>query len=453
MAKADKTKTKTFKNTSKSSKDKTSVAELNLAAEQLRIDLESQIEDMKALLDKRVEDEVKRRMPKEEKKDTFKEAELILGQGEGRYKFASTQEGLIISQTNRPLQVVTPAGSLGFNTSAPKVVGPGSMHIKSNYNSEAALPTDGSGTVRGLLLESDADDDDTFSFRAVSRRNRQGLNLTGDGSLSLGLMWDSTKSKLSTFQTNNDTPSVHAHTASRYFQSNMIDLEAAGTSSDAYNFLEARNQCVENGDKFGQKVFSVTGKGTVQTDQSITSNKTGYAEMFEWADGNPRLQDRTGYTVAIDATGKLIVADEGDVIIGVVVDSAAFIGGTMWNHWQGKYAKDDIGNATEQKYHVVEWETANGLIESHFDSTLPRNFRTPDNATVFETDIKGRDMTTGIQSESYKRKQRYMPRMKRQEWVPVLITGTVLLYKGQQTDSRWVKLSNEGDDLERWLIK
>ena len=112
MAKAD--KTKTFKNTSKSSKDKTSVAELNLAAEQLRIDLESQIEDMKALLDKRVEDEVKRRMPKEEKKDTFKEAELILGQGDSRYKFASTQEGLIISQTNRPLQVVTPAGSLGF---------------------------------------------------------------------------------------------------------------------------------------------------------------------------------------------------------------------------------------------------------------------------------------------------------------------------------------------------
>ena len=39
MAKAD--KTKTFKNTSKSSKDKTSVAELNLAAEQLRIDYES----------------------------------------------------------------------------------------------------------------------------------------------------------------------------------------------------------------------------------------------------------------------------------------------------------------------------------------------------------------------------------------------------------------------------
>jgi hypothetical protein len=175
--------------------------------------------------------------------------------------------------------------------------------------------------------------------------------------------------------------------------------------------------------------------------------------MFEWADGNPRLQDRTGYTVAIDATGKLIVADEGDVIIGVVVNSAAFIGGTMWNHWQGKYAKDDMGDATEQMYHVVEWETANGLIESHFDSTLPRNFRTPENATVFETDIKGRDMTTGIQSESYKRKQRYMPRMKRQEWVPVLITGTVLLYKGQQTDSRWVKLSNEGDDLERWLIK
>ena len=46
-------------------------------------------------------------------------------------------------------------------------------------------------------------------------------------------------------------------------------------------------------------------------------NRSGYAELFEWADGNKRNENRNGYTVTLDAEGKLVIANEGDVnIIG-----------------------------------------------------------------------------------------------------------------------------------------
>ena len=40
--------------------------------------------------------------------------------------------------------------------------------------------------------------------------------------------------------------------------------------------------------------------------------------MFEWGDGNPRKEDRTGYVVTLSPKGQLVVANEGDDIVGVV---------------------------------------------------------------------------------------------------------------------------------------
>ena len=45
---------------------------------------------------------------------------------------------------------------------------------------------------------------------------------------------------------------------------------------------------------------------------------SGYAEMFEWEDGNPNKEDRTGLTVALYNGDKIRVAQTNDVPIGVI---------------------------------------------------------------------------------------------------------------------------------------
>lgn len=420
------------------------------------IDIEEIKKEIYASIKQQIRDELQREKHVEETKAKAEalvsRSELVLV-GEKTYRVTGSTDGLAISKDKITMLNFTPSGSIGFNTNAPKATGPGSVHIKSNYNSEASLPTNGKGSVRGLLLESDADDQNSFLLRAVSRRNRQGLNLTGDGSLSLGLMHDDTKSRLNVYQPFNDRNAIHSYTPSRFYHGNMIDLETQATSTKQYNFLEAKNQSMENGDTFAQKVFKVDGTGSMYTDKTVHSNGTGYAEMFEWADGNPRKEDRTGYIVSLSPKGKLVMATEDDEILGVVSKNPAVVGNAAWNKWHGKYFKSENHNDKELRYHVMEWEAQDNTMESYFNSTLDKDFIPPDNTVVYETHTDGSDMYTGHQNAVYNREQEYNGRPDRTEWDPVVLHGSAVVCKGQITGKQWLKLADITDDLERWLIK
>ena len=103
---------------------------------------------------------------------TLSKTELVLA-GPETFRFSGTKDGLNVTKGELVMQSFNKGGALGIGTQSPKAIGPGSVHIRSNYNSEASLPVDGKGTVRGLLIESDADDSNAFLFRGVSRKNRQ----------------------------------------------------------------------------------------------------------------------------------------------------------------------------------------------------------------------------------------------------------------------------------------
>ena len=63
-------------------------------------------------------------------------------------------------------------------------------------------------STRGLIVEGDGDDEKTFTFRALSRQNRQGFNVTGDGKLIWGAVKDTHRSRLYVEHNENDSPVI-----------------------------------------------------------------------------------------------------------------------------------------------------------------------------------------------------------------------------------------------------
>ena len=419
------------------------------------------LEQIKAQLTEQIKAEVKaeykRQMQAEAqiaRHDANLERSKLVLRGETSFTMSNTEDGLQIADNKKPLLTFKNTGAAGFGISSPRTHGPGSVHIRANYSSEASIPTTGKYVTRGLIVEGDADDDSTFGLRVLSRKNRQGLNVTGDGKLRIGIINDNTKSKVSVYQPDHEGAVISGYAPSRYYNNNLMNLSTAATSTDAFNFINATNQRVDELD-VGQQVFTVTGSGRVQADGAYVSNGSSYAEMFEWADGNNRNEDRIGFTVALDAKGKLRVADEGDNIVGVVIpaESAAVIGGAQWNYWKNKYTVDEKRRNRKLRYHVIEWENADNTLESYFNSTAPADADLPESAVTYETDTLGNDMYVNYDHPSMDYSKDYTARLNRREWTTVAITGTVLMFAGQFVNSNWVKIKNITDDLELWLIR
>jgi len=101
----------------------------------------------------------------------------------------------------------------------------------------------------------------------------------------------------------------------------------------------------------------------------------------------------------------------------------------------------------------LEWENTNNTVQSYFNSTAPADIKMPENAVTYETDKMGNEMTTPMENPEMDYKETYKPRLQRSEWATVIIAGTALMYKGQFVDSKWIKISDVSDDLEKWLIR
>ena len=123
---------------------------------------------------------------KEHVKETEAKADASLSRSELKligtkeYNITSDLDGLVISEKDKALITASKSGAIGFGLKAPRSFGTGSAHFRAVYSSEAPIPTNGDGSTRGVIVEGDGDDEKTFSFRALSRKNRQGFNVTSD---------------------------------------------------------------------------------------------------------------------------------------------------------------------------------------------------------------------------------------------------------------------------------
>jgi len=366
--------------------------------------------------------------------------------GEKQYFVEATSDGLQFNKESDTVLLIGKNGQLAAGTKSPKTVGKGSAHFKAGAASEAVIPSSGTGSTRGIIVEGDGDDEKTFVLRAVSRMNRQGTNIFSDGSVSLGSMQKINNATFGVYHRHPVNDAVSIKVPSLQFEDSVINIDVDATPSSIWSALSVSAN--------KENVFKVDGNGSAYSAGEFYSNSRGYAEMFEWADKNNRNEERVGFTVAFDSTGKIISADEGDNVIGVVVNSAAVVGNTAWNHWQGKKLKNSLDSTATTEFHVIEWlEMETSLLKSFDKTTLSSSFIMPENAAEIQSDSNGDSFVKTTNSAGYDSNKNYVSRINRSSWEIVCVLGVAPVYKGQQTGKNWVKIKSLNDELELWLIR
>jgi hypothetical protein len=378
-----------------------------------------------------------------------KRDKLVLN-GNKTYILEAIDDGLSISRDSETVLLVSKNGQLATGTKSPRTVGKGSAHFRAGTTSEAIIPSAGVGSTRGVIVEGDGDDNKTFVFRAVSRMNRQGVNVFSDGSLSVGWFDKINGSTFGVYHRHNDVDAMSLHVPSKDFDQRLLNIQCNAPLSGRWKAISIT---ADSDEKSCTEIFAVDGTGAVSAYQYAAVSK-GYAEYFEWADGNHSNEDRTGYTVTVNKTGKLRVADDGDTVIGVVVNSAAFVGNSAWNTWHKKFESNSVGNHLPHVFSVVEWlENETTELKSYYKDSVRDNFATPENAVEIQSDSNGNNLTTFALNKQWDNSREYSPRSQRNSWALVCLLGTAPVYRGQTVDSRWVKLCNLNDELELQLIK
>ena len=116
-------------------------------------------------------------------------------------------------------------------------------------------------------------------------------------------------------------------------------------------------------------------------------NSTGadYSEYFEWSDGNPDNEIRTGRFVTVIGKKIKLATSIDDYIIGVVTANASVVGNSYEDSWNGRFMTDVYGNLL---YENIVDEEGNTIIwfkqNPNYDSTqtyIPRSQR-PEWSTV-----------------------------------------------------------------------
>ena len=96
--------------------------------------------------------------------------------------------------------------------------------------------------------------------------------------------------------------------------------------------------------------------GKIWCKAAYSSSGADYAELFEWADGNPDNEERFGYFVTMDGM-KIKIAEPGDWVLGIVSANPAVLGNSDME-WQGQFERNEF-NAYIIEHHketVMEME-------------------------------------------------------------------------------------------------
>lgn len=147
----------------------------------------------------------------------------------------------------------------------------------------------------------------------------------------------------------------------------------------------------------------VSSTGRCYGAQAFGSSGADYAEMFEWADGNPNGEDRRGLFVTLDGEKISLAHGETDYIVGIISAYPSVVGDVCSDEWQGKFKKDVFGAYIWEEIKVEEKDLGNGsVIPAH---TEKRRVLNPD----------------------YDPSQEYKSRDERKEWATVGMLGKLVV--------------------------
>ena len=180
-------------------------------------------------------------------------------------------------------------------------------------------------------------------------------------------------------------------------KANITDEKNGSTPS--YYFIIGNG--TKEWDSARSNALTVDPTGNLAIAGTMSSAGADYAEFFEWKDGNPEAEDRVGYIVALDGD-KLILANEGDYILGVVSGTATVLGDNPEWNWAKRWITDDFGRIQyEDKVIHHEAEERNGETIPAWDETIKAPVVNPD----------------------YNPDQKYTKRADRPEWSAVGMMG------------------------------
>ena len=150
--------------------------------------------------------------------------------------------------------------------------------------------------------------------------------------------------------------------------------------------------------------FRISSNGKCRGVSTFSGSGADFAELFEWADGNPDNEDRRGLFVTLEGE-KIRLANADDDYIGVISGAQAFIGNSASEEWQGKYLTDVFGTKLSQEIEVpavVDKETG-------------------------EVITPARTTTQFVVNPEYDPNEKYVMRENRKEWGIVGLLGQVVI--------------------------
>lgn len=156
--------------------------------------------------------------------------------------------------------------------------------------------------------------------------------------------------------------------------------------------------------------YKVETNGAVYSDAGTAmTTPADYAEMFEWADGNPLGEDRVGYSVALVGE-KIKIAQPGDQTIGIVSGNPAVLGDAGDLRWVDQFLRDDFNRP------ILDAE-GQRVLNPAFDPG-----------------------------------HEYIPRRARKEWCAVGLVGKLRLRNGQVTNPLWKYMRDISPSASEWLL-
>lgn len=264
-----------------------------------------------------------------------------------------------------------------------------------------------------------------------------------------------------TLATGLNTEIAKIQTTNAAFTNNMLDLQASSMASGTgYDFIATGNS--------SGGAFRVRGDGTIFADVGTISSPADYAEMFEWVDGNPNNEDRSGYTVSL-VGNKIKIAEANEQVIGVVSAAPMIIGDGAPFRWQNAHLKDAFGKTLLEDYEVIEWtEKDDGEFHLETDDmgkqvvvvdrqggekTHSYPVSEVPNGLTIPSDAVRKTLQRPVKNPDWDENQDYIPRTERNEWSAIGLVGKLRVKSGQQTNPSWIKMRDVAEGVEEWLVK
>jgi hypothetical protein len=213
--------------------------------------------------------------------------------------------------------------------------------------------------------------------------------------------------------------------------------------------------CVSNYPSSPDTEFRVRDDGQVASDGGTAmSSPADYADMMEWADGNPDNEDRVGYSVVYLPGSKLVrkatVDDDPRSIIGIVSGNPSVVGGAAWNRWIDKYLRDAFNRPIYEEYEAVTWTTGRGRrkrFHSYATDAVPGGMVVP-------ADAERTLSTRRVLNPLFDGSAPYEPRADRREWDPVGLVGQIPAHPGIPVHPEWIKIGElDGGKSEIWHVR